>query len=97
MVGNFAIMDSKYMSYIQAGGLDHGAPNWGFPEGIEEFQAQMEAADPAAGTVEVRGLEIANRTQAYAHFCTGLHVDSYVYKVLNIILRHNSTKITVFL
>ena len=41
MVGNFAIMDSKYMSYIQAGGLDHGAPNWGFPEGIEEFQAQM--------------------------------------------------------
>ena len=32
MVGNFAIMDSKYMSYIQVGGLDHGAPNWGFPE-----------------------------------------------------------------
>ena len=46
MVGNFAIMDSKYMSYIQAGGLDHGAPNWGFPEGIEEFQANMEAATP---------------------------------------------------
>ena len=67
MVGNFAIMDSKYMSYIQAGGLDHGAPNWGFPEGIEEFQAQMEAADPAAGTVEVRGLEIANRTSPFVN------------------------------
>lgn len=64
MVGNFAIMDSKFMRYVQAGGLDHGAPNWGFPEGIEEFQQQMEAADPAAGTVEVRGLEIANRTSA---------------------------------
>ena len=67
MVGNFAIMDSKYMSYIQAGGLDHGAPNWGFPEGIEEFQAQMAAADPAAGTVEVRGLEIANRTSPFVN------------------------------
>lgn len=64
MVGNFAIMDSKYMQYIQAGGLDHGAPNWGFPEGIEEFQQQMDAADPSVGTAEVRGLEIANRTSA---------------------------------
>ena len=47
MQGNFAIMDKKHMQYIQAGGLDHGAPNWGFPEGIEEYQAQMDAADPA--------------------------------------------------
>lgn len=64
MVGNFAIMDKNYMNYIQAGGLDHGAPNWGFPEGIEEFQQGMDAADPAAGTVSVRGLEIANRSMA---------------------------------
>ncbi len=61
MQGNFAIMDKKHMQYIQAGGLDHGAPNWGFPEGIEEYEAQMNAADPSAGTVNVRGLEIANR------------------------------------
>lgn len=61
MQGNFAIMDKKHMQYIQAGGLDHGAPNWGFPEGIEEYEAQMDAADPSAGTVNVRGLEIANR------------------------------------
>ena len=47
MQGNFAIMDKKHMDYIKAGGLDHGAPNWGFPEGIEEYQAQMDAADPA--------------------------------------------------
>ncbi len=64
MQGNFAIMDKKHMDYIKAGGLDHGAPNWGFPEGIEEYQAQMDAADPAAGTVNVRGLEIANRGMA---------------------------------
>lgn len=61
MQGNFAIMDKKHMQYIQAGGLDHGAPNWGFPEGIEEYEAQMDATDPSAGTVNVRGLEIANR------------------------------------
>ena len=60
--GNFAIMDKKHMDYIKAGGLDHGAPNWGFPEGIDEYEAQMNAADPAAGTVNVRGLEIANRS-----------------------------------
>lgn len=65
MVGNFAIMDKKYMSYIQNGGLDHGAPNWGFPEGMEEFEAGMEAADPSVGTAEVRGLEIANRTSPF--------------------------------
>ena len=64
MQGNFAIMDKKHMDYIKAGGLDHGAPNWGFPEGIEEYQAQMDASDPAAGTVTVRGLEIANRGMA---------------------------------
>ena len=27
MAGNFAIIDSKCMSYIQGGGLEHGAPN----------------------------------------------------------------------
>ena len=57
-------LEKKHMDYIKAGGLDHGAPNWGFPEGIEEYQAQMDAADPAAGTVTVRGLEIANRGMA---------------------------------
>lgn len=67
MVGNFAIMDKKHMRYIQAGGLDHGAPNWGFPEGIEEYQAQMDGADPSAGTIEVRGLEIANRTRPFVN------------------------------
>ena len=67
MVGNFAIMDKKHMQYIQAGGLDHGAPNWGFPEGIEEYRAQMDGADPSAGTIEVRGLEIANRTRPFVN------------------------------
>ena len=62
--GNFAIMDSKYMQYIQAAGLDHGAPNWGFEEGMEEFQENMEAADPAEGSASVRGLDIASTTGA---------------------------------
>ena len=79
MVGNFAIMDKKHMQYIQAGGLDHGAPNWGFPEGIEEYQAQMDAADPAAGTVTVRGLEIASRDMAMTN---DVFVGSTVEEVL---------------
>ncbi len=64
MTGNFAIMDSKYMQYIQAAGLDHGAPNWGFPEGIEKFQVAMEALDPSAKQGEVPGLEIASKSFA---------------------------------
>ena len=79
MVGNFAIMDKKYMQYIQKAGLDHGAPNWGFPEGIEEFQQEMESADPAAGTVKVRGLEIANRSMP---FMNDIFVGSTVEEVL---------------
>jgi succinate dehydrogenase/fumarate reductase flavoprotein subunit len=59
MVGNFAIMDTKYMQYIQLAGLDHGAPNWGWEEGIETFQQDMEALDPAQGSGDVLGLEIA--------------------------------------
>jgi succinate dehydrogenase/fumarate reductase flavoprotein subunit len=67
MVGNFAIMDKKYMQYIQNAGLDHGAPNWGFPEGVEEFQQEMESASQhySDGTITVRGLEIANRTSPF--------------------------------
>lgn len=59
MVGNFAIMDSKYMQYIQLAGLDHGAPNWGWEEGIQTFRQDMEALDPAQGSGSVLGLEIA--------------------------------------
>lgn len=64
MVGNFAIMDSKYMQYIQAGGLDHGAPNWGFPEGVETFKEAMEALSPADKEASIPGLEIANRNMS---------------------------------
>lgn len=64
MIGNFAIMDSKYMQYLQLAGLDHGAPNWGFPEGIANFQVAMEALDPAQKQGEVPGLEIANKSFA---------------------------------
>ena len=67
MTGNFAIMDKKHMQYVQAGGLDHGAPNWGFPEGIEDYQQGMDAATGTEGEITVRGLEIANRTMAMSN------------------------------
>ena len=59
---NFAVMDSKYMQAIQLAGLDHGAPNWGYQEGMDLFQADMEALDPAVGSGDVTGLEIANKS-----------------------------------
>ncbi|MCD8014821.1 MAG: FAD-binding protein [Lachnospiraceae bacterium] len=59
---NFAIMDKNYMEYIQRAGLDHGAPNWGYQEGMDIFETDMEALDPAEGSGTVQGLEIANKT-----------------------------------
>ena len=47
---NFAVMDANYMKYIQLAGLDHGAPNWGYQEGMDLFQSDMEALDPAVGS-----------------------------------------------
>jgi succinate dehydrogenase/fumarate reductase flavoprotein subunit len=67
---NFAVMDSKYMQAIQLAGLDHGAPNWGYQEGMDLFQADMEALDPSVGSGDVTGLEIANKS---------MHMMSTVY------------------
>ncbi len=58
---NFAIMDKNFMQSIQKAGLDHGAPNWGFQEGMDEFEENMLAIDVNVGSGDVRGLEIANR------------------------------------
>ena len=70
VTSNFAVMDKKYMTAIQLAGLDHGAPNWGYQEGMDLFQADMEALDPAAGGGMVTGLEIANKS---------FHMSSMVY------------------
>ena len=59
---NFAVMDANYMKYIQLAGLDHGAPNWGYQEGMDLFESDMEALDPAVGSGDVTGLEIANKS-----------------------------------
>ena len=59
---NFAVMDANYMKYIQLAGLDHGAPNWGYQEGMDLFESDMQALDPAVGSGDVTGLEIANKS-----------------------------------
>ena len=60
----FAIMDIKYIGSSRAGGLDHGGSNWGFPRGHPRSLRRRWRLwrIPAAGTVEVRGLESRNRT-----------------------------------
>jgi hypothetical protein len=37
------ITDSKYMQQIQSAGLDHGAPNWGYPQIFEQLDSEMQA------------------------------------------------------
>jgi succinate dehydrogenase/fumarate reductase flavoprotein subunit len=57
---NFAIMDSKHLQYIQAAGLDHGAPNWGMASQIADYTTAMNALDANTGSGSVPGLEIAS-------------------------------------
>lgn len=61
MTGNFAIMDKKHMEYIQRAGLDHGAPNWGWQGGIDQYKEAVDAIQGTEGSVDVMGLEIASR------------------------------------
>lgn len=60
LVGNVAVMDANHMLYIERAGLDHGAPNWGYPKGIQDYEDAINALDPSQGSGEVPGLEIAN-------------------------------------
>ncbi|BAK44018.1 FAD-binding protein [Eggerthella sp. YY7918] len=68
-VGNMAIMDKNYMSYIERAGIDHGSPNWGFPEGFDRFKAAMES-DPTDGVVNVPSLVIASVSDEMVNMLT---------------------------
>lgn len=59
-IGNMAVLDKNYMSNIEKAGIDHGSPNWGYPEGFDRFKAAMEAAPEADGSVTVPSLVIAS-------------------------------------
>lgn len=59
LIGNMAVMDKKYMSSVEKAGIDHGSPNWGFPEGFERFTTAMES-EPVDGAVTVPSLVIAS-------------------------------------
>ncbi|MDR0627275.1 MAG: FAD-binding protein, partial [Bifidobacteriaceae bacterium] len=83
IAGNFAILDKKYMEYVQRAGLDHGAPNWGFPEGVERFKADMETADPPTTTeISVHGLEIATKGESAELFVSTVYVGATAEEAL---------------
>lgn len=62
-----AITDANYMQTVQGAGLDHGAPNWGFPSGIAGMQEDMAqiVAGPEGGSV--RGIGIAGVNEINTH------------------------------
>ena len=61
-MGNFAVMDKKYMQYVQKCGLDHGSPNWGFEQGMEAFDKAMQAT-PENGSIKVTTIVIASYSE----------------------------------
>jgi hypothetical protein len=69
ITGNFAVMDKKYMRYVQKCGIDHGSPNWGFTQGMETFDAAMQA-EPVDGAIKVTTIVIASYSEAQNEMLT---------------------------
>lgn len=67
-LGNIAcVTDANYMKTVQGAGLDHGAPNWGFPQGIERMQKEMDALVPGPDGGMVNGVGIAGVNEINTH------------------------------
>lgn len=62
-----SITDANYMKTVQGAGLDHGAPNWGFPSGIERMQKEMAALTPGPDGGMVNGVGIAGVNEINTH------------------------------
>lgn len=62
-----SITDANYMKTVQGAGLDHGAPNWGFPQGIERMQRDMAALTPGPEGGQVNGIGIAGVNEINTH------------------------------
>ena len=62
------VTDANYMKNVQSAGLDHGAPNWGFPSGIERMQKEMDAltAGPEGGMVTGVGIAGVNEINTHS-------------------------------
>lgn len=61
------VTDANYMKTVQGAGLDHGAPNWGFPQGIEAMQEAMDALVPGPEGGSVPGIGIAGVNEINTH------------------------------
>ncbi len=61
------VTDANYMKTVQGAGLDHGAPNWGFPQGIERMQSEMDALTPGPDGGMVSGIGIAGVNEINTH------------------------------
>ncbi len=61
------VTDANYMKTVQGAGLDHGAPNWGFPSGIERMQNEMAALTPGPEGGQVSGVGIAGVNEINTH------------------------------
>jgi hypothetical protein len=55
-----SVMDSNFMKYVQGAGLDHGAPNWGYPPIMDTMEADMKAVQPGPEGGIVTSIGIIN-------------------------------------
>lgn len=57
-----AVTDANFMQQVQAAGLDHGAPNWGYPPKLAEMEAAMAEVQPGPDGGIVPQVAIINLT-----------------------------------
>jgi hypothetical protein len=55
-----AITDANFMKTIQGAGLDHGAPNWGYPAIMDTMEADMQNVQPGPEGGIVTSIGIIN-------------------------------------
>ncbi len=61
-----AVTDADYMEMVKLASVDHGAPNWGVPDVVEEMHQSIDAipvGDPAGGVVLDVSMYILTRRQ----------------------------------
>ncbi|MDR3053404.1 MAG: FAD-binding protein [Coriobacteriales bacterium] len=62
-----AVMDANFMKYVQGAGLDHGAPNWGYPPMLAQMEADMHNIVPGPEGGPVTSVGIVSLNEINTH------------------------------
>jgi hypothetical protein len=62
-----SVMDANFMKTVQGAGLDHGAPNWGYPPMLAQMEADMHNLQPGPEGGPVTSCSIVSLNEINTH------------------------------